>query len=43
MGMLGFSLVTKELVDPVARQAIALCVDRQALIDAVLPGGGLRA
>ena len=38
MGMLGFSLVTKELVDPVARQAIALCVDRQALIDAVLPG-----
>ncbi len=38
MGMLGFSLVTKELVDPVARQAIALCVDRQALIDAALPG-----
>ena len=38
LGLLGFSLGTKELVDPAVRQAIALCVDRQALIHAALPG-----
>ena len=37
LGLLGFSLKTKELTDPAARKAIALCVDRQALIDLALP------
>ncbi len=40
IGLLGFNTADSTLADPVVRQAIALCVDRQALINATLSGLG---
>ncbi|HWQ50914.1 MAG TPA: ABC transporter substrate-binding protein [Terriglobales bacterium] len=40
IGLLGFNAADKTLSDPIVRGAIALCVDRQALIDAALSGLG---
>ena len=40
IGLLGFNAADKTLSDPTLRKAIAMCVDRQALIDAALAGLG---
>ncbi|NLT58342.1 MAG: ABC transporter substrate-binding protein [Clostridiales bacterium] len=41
-GLLGFSCQSALLKDPAVRRAVALCIDRQALIDAVFGAGGAK-
>lgn len=40
IGLLGFNAADKTLSDPAVRRAIAMCVDRQALIDTAFSGIG---